>query len=59
MSFSRYERYKDSRVELLEIEERSRLTLEALGDVDAGCVIDHQAVQAWANSLDTDTPLSL
>ncbi|MBI5484769.1 MAG: ribbon-helix-helix protein, CopG family [Deltaproteobacteria bacterium] len=38
-------------------EERRRLTLEALADVDAGYVIDHQAVQAWANSLDTDTPL--
>ena len=38
-------------------EERRRLTLEALTDVDAGYVIDHQAVQAWAKSLDTDTPL--
>jgi predicted transcriptional regulator len=38
-------------------EERSRLTHEALADVDAGHVIDHQAVQAWADSLDTDTPL--
>jgi predicted transcriptional regulator len=32
-------------------EERHRLTLEALADVDAGRVIDHQAVQAWAESL--------
>lgn len=38
-------------------EERRRLTLEALSDVDAGHVIDHQAVQAWADSLDTDNPL--
>lgn len=38
-------------------EERSRLTHEALSDVDADRVIDHQAVQAWADSLDTDTPL--
>jgi predicted transcriptional regulator len=38
-------------------EERRRLTLEALADIDAGYVIDHQAVQEWANSLDTDTPL--
>lgn len=37
-------------------EERRRLTLEALADVDAGRVIDHQAVQAWAESLDTDHP---
>jgi len=33
------------------------LTLEALADVDAGNVIDHQAIQAWADSLDTDSPL--
>lgn len=36
-------------------EERRRLTLEALADVDTGHVIDHQAVQAWANSIDTDS----
>jgi predicted transcriptional regulator len=40
-------------------EERRSLTLEALGDVDAGRVIDHQAVQAWAASLGTDAPLAL
>lgn len=38
-------------------EERSRLTLEAMADVDAGRVIDHQAVKAWADSLSTDSPL--
>jgi predicted transcriptional regulator len=38
-------------------EERSRLTREALADVDVGRVIDHQAVQAWADSLSTDNPL--
>jgi predicted transcriptional regulator len=38
-------------------EERSRLTLEAMADVDAGRVIDHQSVQAWADSLGTDQPL--
>ncbi|MDO3380116.1 CopG family ribbon-helix-helix protein [Geoalkalibacter halelectricus] len=38
-------------------EERSRLTREALADVDDGSVIDHQAVQAWAESLSTDKPL--
>ncbi len=38
-------------------EERHRLTLEALADVDAGHVIDHQAVQAWADSLGTRKPL--
>jgi predicted transcriptional regulator len=40
-------------------EERRRLTLEALADVNIGHVIDHQAVQAWANSLDTDKPLPI
>ncbi|WP_429885956.1 CopG family ribbon-helix-helix protein [Geoalkalibacter halelectricus] len=38
-------------------EERSRLTREALAEVDDGSVIDHQAVQAWAESLSTDKPL--
>lgn len=40
-------------------EERSRLTREALTDVDVGSVIDHEAVQAWANSLGTDTSLQV
>jgi predicted transcriptional regulator len=38
-------------------EARERLTQEALADVDAGHVVDHLAVQAWADSLDTDQPL--
>lgn len=38
-------------------EERSRLTREGMADVQAGRVIDHQAVQAWADSLGTDNPL--
>jgi predicted transcriptional regulator len=38
-------------------EERDRLTQEALADVDAGRVIDHQAVQAWADSLSTEEAL--
>ncbi|EMF1484000.1 ribbon-helix-helix protein, CopG family [Escherichia coli] len=40
-------------------EERNRLTLEALDDVTSGQVIDHQAVQAWADSFSTDNPLSV
>lgn len=40
-------------------EERERLTREALADVDTGRVFDHQAVQAWADSLGTDEPLPL
>ena len=39
-------------------EERHRLTLEALADVDTGNVIDHQAVKAWADSLSTEKPLA-
>ena len=33
------------------------MTLEALDDVDAGRVIEHQAVQAWADSIGTEKPL--
>jgi predicted transcriptional regulator len=40
-------------------EERQRLTMEAMADVDAGRVIDHQAVKEWAESLGTETPLPL
>ncbi len=39
-------------------EERYRLTLEALADVDKGNVIDHQSVQTWADSLGTKKTLS-
>ncbi|MCW7548066.1 ribbon-helix-helix protein, CopG family [Photorhabdus sp. P32] len=38
-------------------EERERLTREALADVDAGNIVDHQVVLKWAESLDTDKPL--
>lgn len=38
-------------------EERHKLTLEAMDDVDAGRVIDHASVLAWADSLSTDNPL--
>jgi predicted transcriptional regulator len=38
-------------------EERHKMTLEALADVDAGRVIDHQAIQTWVDSLSTDNPL--
>ena len=42
-----------------EEEERRRLTLEALADVDAGRTISHQAVQEWAESLGTEEPRPL
>lgn len=38
-------------------EERTRLTVEGLNDVDAGRVIDHSVMQAWTKSLDSDHPL--
>ena len=40
-------------------EERNRLTQEALADVDAGKVVEHQAVLAWAESLSSDNPLPI
>lgn len=39
--------------------ERTRLTHEALADVDAGRVLDHRAMQAWATSVGALNPLSL
>jgi len=39
-------------------EERRRLTLEAMADVDNDNIIDHSSVQAWAESLTTDNPLT-
>lgn len=38
-------------------EERHRLTLEALDDVEAGRLIDHASMRAWADSLGTEKPL--
>ncbi|AMG46060.1 ribbon-helix-helix domain-containing protein [Achromobacter ruhlandii] len=40
-------------------EERDKLTQQALDDVDAGRIVDDQAVQAWAESLGSDQPLPL
>lgn len=39
---------------LAQEDERDRLTREALAEVETGQVIDHQSVQAWAESLDTE-----
>jgi len=53
-------RVKQALTAWIELEEElRRLTLEALADVDAGNVIDHQAIQAWSGSLDTDSPLPI
>lgn len=40
-------------------EDRRSLTLEALTDVDTGQFIDHQSVQSWADSLESDKPLTV
>jgi len=40
-------------------ERRRRLTLEGLADVDAGHLIDDEAVQAWADSLGTQRELPI
>ena len=40
-------------------EERRRMTLDAMADVEAGNFIDHQSVQAWAESLSSDKPLPM
>ena len=43
----------------IEQEERRRqLTLEALAQVDAGLVVDHETLEAWADSLDSDNPMT-
>ncbi len=38
-------------------ERRHQRTLRALADVDAGRLIDDEAMQAWADSLGTDHEL--
>lgn len=40
-------------------EERRRMTLEGMADVDTGQVVEHQSVLAWAESLSTDKPLAV
>ncbi|QXX77910.1 hypothetical protein HC956_02020 [Alcaligenes faecalis] len=43
----------------VEQEEGDRLIQAALEDVDAGSIIDHETVQAWAESLSAPQPLRL
>lgn len=40
-------------------EERDRLTWEAIAEADAGLLVDHKEVRAWAESLGTDSPLPM
>jgi predicted transcriptional regulator len=44
---------------LVGAERRRRLTLVGLADVDAGRLIDDEAMQAWADSLGTDQELPI
>lgn len=38
-------------------EEKHRLTLEGLADIDAGRVVPQEEMRAWVESLSTDNPL--
>lgn len=40
-------------------EDRQRLTLAALADVDLGHAVEHSEVEAWAQSLSTANPKSV
>ena len=40
-------------------EEHRKMTLDAMANVEAGQFIDHQSVQAWAESLSTNKPLPI
>jgi predicted transcriptional regulator len=40
-------------------EQRYRLTLEALADVDAGRTVDHDDVEKWVECLDSKQPLPM
>jgi predicted transcriptional regulator len=40
-------------------EQRYRLTLKALTDVDAGRTVDHDDVETWVDSLDSGQPLPI
>jgi predicted transcriptional regulator len=39
-------------------EERTRLTLEGLAEIESGRVIEHSEIEKWADSLDSDHPLT-
>jgi predicted transcriptional regulator len=40
-------------------EQRYRLTLDGLTDVDAGRTVDHDDVETWVNSLESGQPLPI
>ncbi|MES9813162.1 MAG: hypothetical protein ABW161_10200 [Candidatus Thiodiazotropha sp.] len=41
----------------MKIDKRDQLTRNAMADVRANRVVDHQAVQDWADRLDSNKPL--
>lgn len=53
---SQVRRYKLQNISLERLMQ-ALVSLDQHVEIDAGHVIDHQAVQAWADSLDTDAPL--
>ena len=40
-------------------ERRDRETLEAIAECDAGLMVSHEEVVAWAKSLGTETPMPM
>jgi predicted transcriptional regulator len=54
----RLARETDAR-DLAGADRRRRLTREGLADVDAGRLIDDEAMRAWADSLGTDRELPI
>lgn len=42
---------------MVTVEEAEKRTREGLADVDAGRLVDHQLVEAWAANLTADAPL--
>jgi predicted transcriptional regulator len=38
-------------------DEKHRMIVEGLADIDAGRLVEHEAIVAWAESLGTDLPL--
>ena len=52
-------RMERSRSRVEQEEERRRMTLEGMADVEAGQVIEHQSVLAWAESLSTGKALAV
>ena len=38
-------------------DEKHRMIVEGLADIDAGRLVEHEAIVAWAESLGSDTPL--